>query len=111
MSSLFSKFDNVSAGAPSKFTKLCNEVTTSLKNLYGNNAYSVANMLIEDLTAKRNTQLKNENMVQSIGTVGTILVTSITLILNRLFVTDKTGISVLYFFFGLLTLVAIIEYL
>ena len=106
------KFDNVSAEAPSKFSELCNEVTTSLKNLYGNNAYSVANMLLEDLTTKRNTQLKKyENMVQSIGTVGTVLVTAfITLILNRLFVTDKTGISI-NTFFGLLTLVAIIVFM
>jgi len=106
------KFDNVSAEAPSKFSELCNEVTTSLKNLYGNNAYSVANMLLEDLTTKRNAQLKKyENMVQSIGTVGTVLVTAfITLILNRLFITDKTGISI-NTFLGLLTLVAIIVFM
>ncbi|MTQ42836.1 MULTISPECIES: hypothetical protein [unclassified Streptococcus] len=103
------KFDNVSAGAPSKFSELCNEVKTSLKNLYGSNAYSVANMLLEDLSTKRNIQLKKyENIVQSIGTVGTVLVTAfITLILNRLFVTDKTGIS-FGTFLGLLALVAII---
>ncbi len=49
--------------------------------------------------------------MQSIGTVGTVLVTAfITLILNRLFVTDKTGISI-NTFFGLLTLVAIIVFM
>lgn len=106
------KFDNVSAGAPSKFSELCNEVKTSLNNLYGSNAYSVANILLEDLTTKRNSQLKKyENIVQSIGAVGTVLVTAfITLILNRLFVTDKTGISI-GTFLNLLTLVAIIVFM
>ena len=80
---------------PSKFTKLCDKVKYRLKYLYGDNAKEVADMLVNDLSEKRNSQLqKYENIVKAIGTVGKVLVTAtITLALNRLFVEDKTNIS------------------
>lgn len=89
------KFDEVSVGVPSKFTKLCDKVKYRLKYLYGDNAKEVADMLVNDLSEKRNSQLqKYENIVKAIGTIGKVLVTAtITLALNRLFVEDKTNIS------------------
>lgn len=103
------KFDKVLVGAPSRFTELCNEVKSTLNHLYGVDAEKVAKMLVSDLNKKRNEQIqKYENVVKSIGAIGMILVTAfITLSLNKLFVTDKTGISV-NTFLGLIIFVIVV---
>jgi len=103
------KFDKVLVGAPSRFTELCNEVKSTLNRLYGVDAEKVAKMLVSDLNKKRNEQIqKYENVVKSIGAIGMILVTAfITLSLNKLFVTDTTGISV-NTFLGLIIFVIVV---
>ena len=88
------KFNDASDGKLNRFEELCREVNASLIYKYGEKASDIVNMLIVDLTDKKNTQVKQyEKGVKVVGTVGMVLVNFvITLILNKLFGLEENNI-------------------
>ena len=103
------EFDKVSDGKPDKFEELCREIKYKLILMYEEKASYAVKLLIADLTDKRDRSIKRyESSIQIVGRIGIILTTAfVTLALNKLFVADKTAISVKTFL-GLISIVVII---